>query len=676
LNAKKLVHFLFGVSLICLSGSVNAQDSDLVDPNTGVQEFLLSNGLKVILAPSDRAKTVQIKVEVLAGHFNDKMGKAGTAHLLEHYVFTDAKLDESMTYIDSIMEKGGTANAMTTNKLTVYYATVPPRLTAWIIDVFSKIFFNKKFDEKLVQRAKKPVVFEIGEPDISDFLSELREKITPKWASFPGFWESEFGVVEPSYRSSAAKVDTAGLRAKDLKAFYEEYYQPGNMVFFLSGNFDPSVVRPLLESEFGAEPQRNGVGWRDSIPYAKIAPHIRETVASGGDHSVDIGTKVTHMNLTDEISVRVYLEYLAHRLMKDLRNSKGETYTVRPIFDFRMGSGRASLEFEVPRKNFSTNYKYVKDLIDTEARSGAITQEMFEEAKLLYREHFELRDRDSGSMMSVADDWNDLDKNYPDRNPESTRFEAYKSLDYSSFVQSLKKTFSKGMEFEEVRRPAYLFGLEIFVLVILASAGWLALGRRIFAQSFDHSKVRWVRKLTFPPIYVLQTFITLEAFLLSTTVWAATSRLLASTWVVSAPAWISEYCMILIAAGESILTILTVLGLSSRKVMIVGDRFVVKSLSYRSYSFRLSEIESVELKGPSILWKSPRLLLRSVFFFEYADPFLRKGILIRLKDGRRYFLGIRNSKEAIQQLQSELTARQGHPIQAVTDVNMIRDLAA
>jgi predicted Zn-dependent peptidase len=99
-----------------------AAETPFADPYAKVRSFRLANGLKVIVAPNEDSKTFQIKVRVDAGTFNEEPNKAGTAHLLEHYLFTDAKSEKDMTYLEVIKEKGGSGNA--------YEEAKPQRYTA------------------------------------------------------------------------------------------------------------------------------------------------------------------------------------------------------------------------------------------------------------------------------------------------------------------------------------------------------------------------------------------------------------------------------------------------------------------------------------------------------------------------------------------------------------------
>jgi hypothetical protein len=118
------------VVLSLLSAPLFAAEPPAHDPYESVHSIQLGNGLKAVLAPSPDAKTFQIKVHVDAGHYNDEPGKSGVAHLLEHYLFTDAKLEKDMTYLEAIKEKGGSANAMTYTKETNYFATLPAKLAS------------------------------------------------------------------------------------------------------------------------------------------------------------------------------------------------------------------------------------------------------------------------------------------------------------------------------------------------------------------------------------------------------------------------------------------------------------------------------------------------------------------------------------------------------------------
>ncbi|MEK7356623.1 MAG: insulinase family protein, partial [Bdellovibrionota bacterium] len=192
---------IFAILLI-LFATHNAH-AENIDPSANIKSVKLSNGLKVYLAPSEKATTTQLKFVIDAGTYMEEKGKAGAAHLLEHFLFKDAKLDKSMTYLEAIKENGGDGNAYVNSTETSFYATIPPTQIDWMIETFGNVLLDKTFDAKSVEETKGPVFLERGKPGPQDYARYYLEKLWPKIAKKADFWESEFGI---SY-DSASEAD-------------------------------------------------------------------------------------------------------------------------------------------------------------------------------------------------------------------------------------------------------------------------------------------------------------------------------------------------------------------------------------------------------------------------------------------------------------------------------------
>src|SRR4030095_15025904 len=53
----------------------------------GITEYLLPNGLRVLLFPDQTKQTITVNITYLVGSATENYGETGMAHLLEHLVF-------------------------------------------------------------------------------------------------------------------------------------------------------------------------------------------------------------------------------------------------------------------------------------------------------------------------------------------------------------------------------------------------------------------------------------------------------------------------------------------------------------------------------------------------------------------------------------------------------------
>ena len=78
-----------------------------------VQEFVLDNGLKVLLLEDHKSPSVTFQVWYRVGSRNEKDGKSGLAHFLEHFMFKGTPTTAPEEYSRIIAKNGGRSNAFT-----------------------------------------------------------------------------------------------------------------------------------------------------------------------------------------------------------------------------------------------------------------------------------------------------------------------------------------------------------------------------------------------------------------------------------------------------------------------------------------------------------------------------------------------------------------------------------
>lgn len=646
--------------LFCAPALVYASE-DLEDPAGDIQVLYLSNGTKVILAPSATAKNVSIKVEIGAGFYSDPKGKLGTSHFLEHYLFTDAKIDRDLSYLDLIREKGGTGNAYTNKTQTGYHATVPSKLTPWIIQIFGKILLHKTFDPELVERTRGPVFLEIGRPHPGDHLSAMLSSTLEKLAHRPpGVWQEEFGVVYPSFSDTQMRIDTGNTNHLDLESFYKRFYHPENTTFFLAGNFESKNALAEIDSVFGSVAKTKGEKWKSPEVNAKNRKYFKSETTNNIP-IIRLGTKVAGITLEEEVATSIYMNHLAHRLGKEFRNKSGETYTVRDQQSLFKGNGFFYLEFEAPEEQYYKNLQIVRDTIESEARKGEINEANFQEAKTLFEARYVLREKDSDTMLTIAEGLSELDEDYPSRPPGQSEFSAYQKIDFPKYKASLQKLFATNMTYEARTEPPLFFRFELVSLFFIAIGLNLWLAKKVFAKPFPHNQIRWVRKLRQPQPFIIP----LGVFLISLTLGDIFMGIFRRAWWSSGLAethfLIAEYSYSLLHIPGYVIAFQAVHSLFAQKLMVVENQLWIKSIGYWSKQIPLDQIEKIELQSPFRMLFSRTIF---TFRFQYYDPcFWRPGLLIELKNGKKYFMSVSEPSEALSELKEYLPKTQEPEIQ-------------
>ena len=111
----------FSIGLILLL-SIGIQAKELKTANT--HEFLLANGMKVIVKEDHRAPTVAHMVWYRAGSIDEVNGKTGVAHVLEHMMFKGTKKLKPGDFSKQVAAVGGRDNAFTSKDYTAYFQQI------------------------------------------------------------------------------------------------------------------------------------------------------------------------------------------------------------------------------------------------------------------------------------------------------------------------------------------------------------------------------------------------------------------------------------------------------------------------------------------------------------------------------------------------------------------------
>ena len=206
----------------------------------GICEYMLDNGMRVLLFPDASKPTVTVNVTYGVGSVNENYGETGMAHLLEHLVFKGTPKHGD---IPGEMKKRGISFNGTTNlDRTNYYGSFPAN--------------DETLDWMLEMEADRMVNSHIAKKDLDSEMTVVRNEME-RGDNEPG------SVFNQRMRSSAYqwhnygkstignRADVENVPVGNLQAFYRQWYQPDNATLIIAGRFDPSEVLSKVQGTFG-----------------------------------------------------------------------------------------------------------------------------------------------------------------------------------------------------------------------------------------------------------------------------------------------------------------------------------------------------------------------------------------------------------------------------------------
>ena len=113
-----------------------------------VIEKVLPNGLKVLLKEEHKAPVVTFQIWYKVGSRNERLGKTGLSHMLEHMMFKGTKKYGPKTFSQTIQRNGGNDNAFTSKNYTAYFENFAADRIAISLELESDRMRNLLLDPK------------------------------------------------------------------------------------------------------------------------------------------------------------------------------------------------------------------------------------------------------------------------------------------------------------------------------------------------------------------------------------------------------------------------------------------------------------------------------------------------------------------------------------------------
>jgi zinc protease len=210
-----------------------------------VQESVLENGLKVLLLEDHKSPAVTFQVWYRVGARNEKDGKSGLAHFLEHMMFKGTPSTGPEEYSRIIAKNGGRSNAFTSSDVTVYFATMSREKIGIELELEADRMANALLGEKYFEPEKKVI------------QEERRLRTDDNPASALGEVTSAIAYMIHPYRRPVVgwMEDIQHLVRQDLVDFYKLYYAPNNAFIVLVGDFSAEEMLPKIKAAFGKIPR-------------------------------------------------------------------------------------------------------------------------------------------------------------------------------------------------------------------------------------------------------------------------------------------------------------------------------------------------------------------------------------------------------------------------------------
>jgi predicted Zn-dependent peptidase len=234
-----------------------------------LEQYILPNKLKLIYEKSN-TKLTSICISINAGAAHEST-KLGVAHATEHMVYKGTIKRSEKDINRELSSLFGMQNAMTNYPYVIYYGTLLDEDFANGLELFSDILQNPTFSEQGFKEEMAVIKEELKEWD-----EELDQYCEDK-------------LFFNSFESSRLKYPIIGtlesldsITLEDIKVFYKEKYQPGNVSIAVVSGLSFDNIKEEIKKYFG--------DWLGSEVYENETSYVNPLQGTFVDNKIGINS--------------------------------------------------------------------------------------------------------------------------------------------------------------------------------------------------------------------------------------------------------------------------------------------------------------------------------------------------------------------------------------------------
>lgn len=229
-------------SAVCLISLLSAfpASAKLFD----IGEYTLSNGAKLLVVENHKAPIAKHMVWYPVGAVDEKPGKGGAAHLLEHLMFRGTHKVPGAEFNRLMQVNGADSNAFTSQDYTAYHQTLDISRLELAMALEADRMVNLDFSDEAFA-AERDIVFQerkqvVDNQPLSAFSENMQRSL---WQTHP--------YARPV---TGTEEEILSLTREDVMDIYRRYYAPSNAIIVISGDIEPETAYQLAEKYYGKLP--------------------------------------------------------------------------------------------------------------------------------------------------------------------------------------------------------------------------------------------------------------------------------------------------------------------------------------------------------------------------------------------------------------------------------------
>ncbi|WP_219836708.1 pitrilysin family protein [Paenibacillus sp. R14(2021)] len=214
-----------------------------------MNNYTLSNGLRVVVEYIPTCRSVSFGIWVKTGSRNETPENNGISHFIEHMLFKGTERHSAKDIADLFDGIGGNVNAFTAKEYTCYFAKVLDQHLPIAVDALADMFFNSQMDAAELGKEKNVILEEIA-----------MYEDTPDDKVHDEASRAAYGDHPLAYSILGLEERLNAMDGDFLRGYMNGHYRIDNTVIAVAGNVEEAALLELLEKHFsgfkttGSEP--------------------------------------------------------------------------------------------------------------------------------------------------------------------------------------------------------------------------------------------------------------------------------------------------------------------------------------------------------------------------------------------------------------------------------------
>jgi predicted Zn-dependent peptidase len=340
-----------------------------------LQKYVLSeldSGQRVITERLTHVRSVALGYWIGAGSRDERNGKAGVSHFIEHLLFKGTSSYSAQEIAETFDRLGGELNAATSREHTVVYARVPDDRLETAVDVMSDMVFCPLFAELDAEREVVLEEIAMYEDTPHDYVHDL-------------IAAAVFGN-RPLGRPVVGTADViSSIGRRSIAAYHRAMYVPGNVVVAAAGNLQHNRLVELLERAERKQAEASARASRVRTPLVRTpAPGIRFQRKDTEQYHVCLGAPGISRSDRRRFAASVLDNILggsaSSRLFQEIREKRGMAYSVYSFASQYTDTGQIGFYVGTREENLSPCLEVAAAEI-ADVAAGNVSEAELERAK-------------------------------------------------------------------------------------------------------------------------------------------------------------------------------------------------------------------------------------------------------------------------------------------------------